>query len=163
MKMKKFTELLKASEGSMSVQFVFCVPILMGLAVMSAELGKTLKLKHVLERSVRDATRYMSRAPQDSSGNFYQIDLDNAIALIEKRLPVPDDKKSVVISTLETVWPADTTEDLRTPFRILTIRAGVEVPTGMLKILYFFNLSNAQRDLGIINIAAKEETRYYGD
>jgi hypothetical protein len=58
-----FRDFLKNHSGSMTVEFVVLVPLLLAALAFSFEFGKALWAYDVATRDVRAAVRYLSRAP----------------------------------------------------------------------------------------------------
>jgi hypothetical protein len=54
---------LPDNSGSMTVEFVATVPLLLAALLFSFEFGRALWAYDVVSRDVRDAVRYLSRAP----------------------------------------------------------------------------------------------------
>lgn len=75
--------------GSITVDFVVSIPILIGVLVLTSEYGKLLQTRTILDNAVADATRYLARMPLDESTNFfYPNSITQAEALIRDRLDV---------------------------------------------------------------------------
>ena len=55
--------LFKDNSGSMTVEFVATLPLLLAALLFSFEFGRALWAYDVVSRDVRDAVRYLSRAP----------------------------------------------------------------------------------------------------
>ena len=53
----------RARAGAVGTEFAFCMPILLLLLFGSIEIGRGLHDFHVVNESVRDAARYLSRVP----------------------------------------------------------------------------------------------------
>ena len=75
--------------GSITVDFVISMPILLGVLVLTTEYGRVLQARTVLDNAVSDATRYLARVPQDN-GVFQARSLTIANGLIEDRLDVAE-------------------------------------------------------------------------
>lgn len=58
----------KATQGTAAVEFVLVLPILLGLLALVVDLGRLLADYHAVSKSVRDATRYLSRIDAGPGG-----------------------------------------------------------------------------------------------
>jgi Flp pilus assembly protein TadG len=66
-KMKTF---LGDSEGAVLAEFAITAPILVILGLGAAEIGRAVQHNHVVEKSARDAARYLSRVPASCAGGI---------------------------------------------------------------------------------------------
>lgn len=57
-----FSRLLRCTHGAAALEMTLVMPLLMVLLGGTVEMGRALHHHHVLEMSVRDATRYLSKA-----------------------------------------------------------------------------------------------------
>lgn len=76
--------------GSVTVDFIVSLPILLAILVLTSEYGRTLQMRMTLESAVADAARYLSRAPLVPGGDAFPPEAV-AIArnLIVSRVPTP--------------------------------------------------------------------------
>jgi len=66
----KFKNLLGDSQGSVMAEFAFMAPILVILGLGAAEIGRAVQHNHTVEKSARDAARYLSRVPASCAGGI---------------------------------------------------------------------------------------------
>ena len=76
--------------GSNTVEFVISIPILLAVLVLSTEYGKILHQRTVLDSAVADATRYLSRLPQDTNGFLPNESIAVAYRIISERIRPSD-------------------------------------------------------------------------
>ena len=70
------SEFLKKTKGSMTVEFVLLVPMLLAALGFAYEFGRGFWAYDVMSRDVRAAVRYLSRAyPYDNTNKGYAINL----------------------------------------------------------------------------------------
>lgn len=60
--------LLGNTEGAVLVEFAILAPVLVVLALGAAEIGRAIQHHHTVEKSARDAARYLSRVPASCGG-----------------------------------------------------------------------------------------------
>lgn len=70
--------LLGNAEGAALVEFALLAPLLVVLGLGAAELGRAVQDHHVLEKSARDAARYLSRVPASCAGGIAAADIATA-------------------------------------------------------------------------------------
>ncbi|WP_316016050.1 pilus assembly protein [Roseobacter sp. HKCCA0434] len=79
------------AEGSVTVEFVVTLPILLAALGFAAEYGEAMKTRNAMDSAARDAARFISRAPIDeSTGTVPDRFLCDARNIITWRLEVPD-------------------------------------------------------------------------
>jgi Flp pilus assembly protein TadG len=61
-------EFFRCRDGSITVEFVVVVPLLIGALMFSFEFGRALWAYDVMTRDVRAGIRYLSRAPSSYTG-----------------------------------------------------------------------------------------------
>ena len=66
----KAKALLTETEGSTVVEFAIMAPVLVLLGLGAAEIGRAVQHHHTVEKSARDAARYLSRVPASCSGGI---------------------------------------------------------------------------------------------
>ncbi|MEL7465879.1 MAG: TadE/TadG family type IV pilus assembly protein [Pseudomonadota bacterium] len=73
--------------GSVTVDFVISIPILVGVLVITSEYGRVLQMRTTLDNAVSDATRYLTRVqPDEATGQFTVTSRAFADELIRNRL-----------------------------------------------------------------------------
>ena len=60
--------LLGNTEGAVLAEFAILAPVLVVLALGAAEIGRAVQHHHTVEKSARDAARYLSRVPASCGG-----------------------------------------------------------------------------------------------
>ncbi len=73
---------LSDRRGSVSVDFIVSIPILLAVLVLTSEYGRVLQVRSTLDNAVSDATRYLARVPLQADGASY----DPAIVAIAEDL-----------------------------------------------------------------------------
>ena len=68
------TAFLKKTTGSMTVEFVLVVPILLAALAFSYEFGRAFWAYDVMTRDVRASVRYLSRLPRPPAVNYPPFD-----------------------------------------------------------------------------------------
>ncbi len=58
----------RSSHGSAAAEFALCIPLLIIIMVAIIEMGRGLHDFHVVNETVRDAARFLGRAPIDCTG-----------------------------------------------------------------------------------------------
>ncbi|MEM7543926.1 MAG: TadE family protein [Pseudomonadota bacterium] len=78
---------LTDSQGSVSVDFIVSIPILLAVLVLTSEYGRVLQARSTLDNAVADATRYLSRVPaNEADGSFSPKVVAIAEQLITSRI-----------------------------------------------------------------------------
>ena len=73
--------------GSVTVDFVVSIPILVAVLVITSEYGRVLQMRTTLDNAVSDATRYLTRVtPNDATGTFTTQSRAFADELIRDRI-----------------------------------------------------------------------------
>ena len=100
---------LSDRRGTVSVDFIVSIPILLAVLVLTSEYGRVLQARSTLDNAVADATRYLARVqrPVDSV-TFDPAIIDIAEGLIRSRMNTryivigtPNIDESGVFSTIE--------------------------------------------------------------
>lgn len=142
--------------ASVTVDFIVSIPILLGVLVLTTEYGKILNTRTVLDNAVADATRYLTRAPRDASGDFYPASVQFAQEIVRNRFSTD----LVAVSA-----PAITTVD---GFDVVTLEAAVGVASPALGVLSLASPGGKLSDGTPLNeiegfvIVAGETFRYFG-
>ena len=83
-----------AEKGSVSVDFVVAIPILLAVLAFTSEYGRLLQLRTALDNAVGDAVRYLARAPceevNDQCVGFSNDVITVAEGLITSRINVDE-------------------------------------------------------------------------
>lgn len=66
------------SEGAAMVEFAITAPLLVVMALGAAEMGRAIQHHHAVEKSARDAARYLARVPASCSGGISAADIATA-------------------------------------------------------------------------------------
>lgn len=74
----KMKALLGDSEGSVLVEFAIMAPVLAVLGLGGAEIGRAVQHHHTVEKSARDAARYLSRVPASCAGGVSAANITTA-------------------------------------------------------------------------------------
>lgn len=64
----KMKSLISNDEGATLVEFAILAPVLVLLGLGAAEIGRAVQHHHTVEKSARDAARYLSRVPASCGG-----------------------------------------------------------------------------------------------
>lgn len=74
----RLKSLLGDTEGSVLVEFAILAPVLAVLGLGAAELGRAVQHHHTIEKSARDAARYLSRVPATCGGGVSAASITTA-------------------------------------------------------------------------------------
>jgi Flp pilus assembly protein TadG len=108
-------------DGAVTVEFVIAVPLLLAVLAFAVQYGFAMQVRNALDVAVRDAARYMSRAPIDpATATVDARFLDKATALVEARVG-----RSAAVSV----------NDLRITADVAAIRATATVHLPLLEAL----------------------------
>ena len=152
----RLTGLRKDERGSVVVEFVITLPLILAMLVLIAEFGRAIWYHHVVTKGVRDATRYLSRAPVSEFESFRE----RAGWLAMTGVPaVSADPAYGWWSDIATVAASERvtlagTPEFRTPFQVVSVQAAVPVQFPMLVLL---------GQGTTLTIAAADQARYIGD
>lgn len=76
-----------SERAAVTVEFVISVPLLMAVLAFAVQYGYAMQVRNALDVAVRDAARYMSRAPIDpSTGTISSAFLTEAQQLVDRRI-----------------------------------------------------------------------------
>jgi Flp pilus assembly protein TadG len=67
--------LLSDERGTAMVEFAIVMPLLIVMGFGAAEFGRAIQHHHVVEKSARDAARYLSRVPADCATGIAAADI----------------------------------------------------------------------------------------
>jgi len=131
--------------GSVTVEFVIALPILLAMLAFSVQYGNALKVRNSLDVASRDAARYLARAPLNQAGTAVdQVFLDRAEQIIQDR----------VITTQSSIASFSANSDMTTA----TIDVTINVPFPLLTYIGLFNSVDAN-----IPMSASETWARTGD
>lgn len=117
-----FRRFLADDDGSAGAEFVVSLPLLIGVMVIASEYGGALQVRDVLDSATRDATRFLARAPLDTSGELRQHFIDEAERLVAERVGVSVEQVNVTPEIVEVDGTADA---FRTDYRVVTVTVNV--------------------------------------
>ncbi len=142
---------LHETRAAVTVEFVIAVPLLLAVLAFTVQYGYAMQVRNALDVAVRDAARYLSRAPIDPvTGVIHQVFLDRAAALVNERIA---DTATVEV------------EDIVVTGDFAAIRATASVELPLLSVFVF--LTGSDDPARITMIACEgwviSETRVPGD
>lgn len=112
------------TRGAVTVEFVIAVPLLLAVLAFAVQYGYAMQVRNALDVAVRDAARYMSRAPIDpATSSVSATFLTKAEQLVEERI---SEAATVVV------------DDLVIADNMVGIRATATVELPLLQILGWF-------------------------
>ena len=152
--------------GSVTVDFVVSIPILVGVLVITSEYGRVLQMRTTLDNAVSDATRYLTRvATVDSTGQF---DPDDTILTAQSRTEADRIIRERINSDLIDI-DIPTNVQVIDGVRFVEVTARVGVETRALSILNLVTPNETTLDNGArirevegIVIAAEETFQHLG-
>ena len=143
--------------GNAVLEFVITLPLVLAMLVLIAEFGRAIWYHHVVTKGVRDATRYLSRAPEDQFATFAERAGHLAMTGVPDASATPVHAWWTDVATV-TVSPAPVELAapplFRTPFDVVSVQAAVPVSFPALVLL-----GRATS----ITIGAADQARYIGD
>jgi TadE-like protein len=153
---RPLARLLGEERGSLVVEFVIVLPLILGMLVLVAEFGRAFWYHQIVTKGVRDGVRYLSRAP---AAEF------DAYALRARYLAMtgqPDSSATPThawwtdIATVTVGAPQEVGAPpaFRTPFERITMQAAVPVSFPLLALV---------GQAPTITITAADQVRYIGD
>jgi Flp pilus assembly protein TadG len=142
--------------GSVVVEFVITLPLIFAMLVLIAEFGRAIWYHHVVTKGVRDATRYLSRAPVAAFEDYRERAEWLAMTGDPSSPASPayawwTDIATVTASGRITLAG---TPEFRTPFEVVSVQAAVPVTFPMLVLI---------GQGPTLTIAAADQARYIGD
>jgi Flp pilus assembly protein TadG len=110
-------------DGAVTVEFVIAVPLLLAVLAFAVQYGYAMQVRNALDVAVRDAARYMSRAPIDPATSLVDAGfLTKATELVQTRIGA-----TAQISV----------DDLRITASTAAIKATATVSLPLLEVLVF--------------------------
>jgi Flp pilus assembly protein TadG len=153
----RIRRLLADKSGTVSIDFVVSIPILLAVLVLTSEYGRVLQARSALENAVADATRYLARVPLVQPG---ETTFDPAIvAIAENLIRSRINSEYIVISAPQI--------DNDGPFRTVALAAAVSVATPALQVLGVGSPNiridgKLPKDVDALIVAATDTARHFG-
>ena len=153
---RPLARLLDEERGSLVVEFVIMLPLILGMLVLVAEFGRAFWYHQIVTKGVRDGVRYLSRAPAAEFDAF----AERARYLVMTGQPdsaaAPAHAWWTDIATVTVSAPEEVggPPQFRTPFKRITMQAAVPVSFPLLALV-------GQNPT--ITIVAADQARYIGD
>lgn len=143
---------LACDRGAAGVEFLVTCPLLFGVLVFTAEYGRALQVRTVLDGAVADAARLLSRAPagemDDGSGGVkpkvFSEFAEEAQAIIEQRTGRPVFDGGDSHPGFEFSMDVVDTGNFRTNYYVVTVTATVQVEMPLLSLLDIYDDSPHQ-------------------
>jgi Flp pilus assembly protein TadG len=153
---RPLARLLDEERGSLVVEFVIVLPLILGMLVLVAEFGRAFWYHQIVTKGVRDGVRYLSRAPAAELADFTLRARYLAMTGQPDSSATPahgwwTDIATVTVSAPEEVGAPPT---FRTPFERITMQAAVPVSFPLLALV---------GQAPTITIVAADQARYIGD
>jgi Flp pilus assembly protein TadG len=153
---RQLARLLGEERGSLVVEFVIVLPLILGMLVLISEFGRAFWYYQIVTKGVRDGVRYLSRAPAAEFNVFAERARYLAMTGQPDVSAAPayawwTDIGTVTTSAPETVGGPP---QFRTSFERITMRAAVPVSFPLLALV--------GQD-PTITIVAADQARYVGD
>jgi Flp pilus assembly protein TadG len=153
---RPLARLLAEERGSLVVEFVIMLPLILGMLVLVAEFGRAFWYHQIVTKGVRDGVRYLSRAPAAEFADFaeqarYLAMTGQPVASAPPAYAWWTDVATVTVSAREAVGGPP---QFRTPFERITMQAAVPVSFPLLALV--------GQD-PTITIVAADQARYIGD
>lgn len=153
---RPFRGLLGERTGSATVEFVISLPLIVAVLALVSGLGQALWYHHIVNKGVRDGTRYLSRAPDGEFATY--AERARYLAMTGSA----DTSASPVFawwSDIETVTVSGPVEladapPFRQPFERVALQAVVPVELSILGLI---------GQGPTITITAVDQARYIGD
>lgn len=89
-----------ASRGAVTVEFVVTLPVLIAVLAFASQYGRAMQVRNALDVATRDATRFLSRAPLNQTGQVPPTFVGNAEQLVLNRIDgLADDVRFVSVTS----------------------------------------------------------------
>lgn len=140
------------ASAAVSVDFVVAIPILLAVLVFTAEYGRVLQVRSVLDNAVGDATRYLARAPRTDPAtcSYSQDVLDIASQFITSRVPVD------AVAIGEPQCDDRTSDTSSDTFQTVSLSVSVGVETPALSVIAIANYSSNESKVTATNAGGEE-------
>ena len=148
---------LSDQRGSMSIDFVVSIPILLAVLVITSEYGRVLQARSALDNAVSDATRYLARVEFEDQAN--QTYSDEVVAFAEDLIRSRLNARFIAVGSpvISTAGGFETVE--------LSAAIGVETPA-----LQLLGLGSNQivldgiplKDVEGLVLSSTDTARYFG-
>jgi Flp pilus assembly protein TadG len=149
---RQLVRLLGEERGSLVVEFVIALPLLLLILVLIAEFGRAFWYHHIVTKGVR----YLSRAPEAQFDAYAERARYLTMTGTADSSAAPAYAWWTDVATI-TVSPPETLDGpplYRTPFERIAVQAAVPVPFPLLALL---------GQEATLTIVAADQARYIGD
>lgn len=153
---RQLIRLLGEERGSLVVEFVLVLPLVLGVLVLIAEFGRALWYHQIVTKGVRDGVRYLSRAPEADFATHAEQAKYLAMTGQPDISAAPAYDWWTSVDTITVSGPDELALPplFRTPFERIGLQATVPVSFPLLALI-------GQETT--ITIVADDEARYIGD
>jgi Flp pilus assembly protein TadG len=153
---RQLVRLLGEERGSLVVEFVIALPLILLVLILIAEFGRAFWYHHIVTKGVRDGVRYLSRAPEAEFDDYaerarYLTMTGTADSAAAPAYAWWTDVATVTVSPPEVLGGPPL---YRTPFERIAVQAAVPVPFPLLALL---------GQEATLTIVAADQARYIGD
>ena len=125
------------TRGAVTVEFVIAIPLLLAVLAFAVQYGYAMQVRNALDVAVRDAARYMSRAPIDPVTNAVDpAFLARATALVNNRI-----SDSALVEVNDLVITAD----------IVAVKATATVELPLLQVLGWFSGNDTAQTIAMVS------------
>jgi Flp pilus assembly protein TadG len=154
--LRPLARLLGEERGSLVVEFVIMLPLVLGILILIAEFGRAFWYHHIVTKGVRDGVRYLSRAPAAQFDAYAERARYRAMTgqADSSAAPVYDWWTDVATVTASEPEELAAPPLFRTTFKRVTLQAAVPVPFPLLALF-------GQEPT--VTIVAADQARYIGD
>jgi Flp pilus assembly protein TadG len=154
--LRPLARLLGEERGSLVVEFVIMLPLILGLLILISEFGRAFWYHQIVTKGVRDGVRYLSRAPVAEFDDFAERARYLAMTGQPDASATPAYSWWTDVATVTVAAPEEVgaPPQYRTPFERITMQAAVPVS---FPLLAWFGLD------ATITIVAADQARYIGD
>lgn len=114
------------ARGAVTVEFVVSLPVLVAVLAFATQYGRAMQVRNSLDVAVRDAARYLSRAPMDAAtGTIDPTFFTNAQTLVNTRIGPQTEAVRFTVLTADATGAEVTVEaDVDFPFLTWLDRTG---------------------------------------
>ncbi|GIX13963.1 MAG: hypothetical protein KatS3mg118_1922 [Paracoccaceae bacterium] len=125
------------TRGAVTVEFVVALPLLLGVLAFAVQYGYAMQVRNALDVAVRDAARYLSRAPVDPI--THSVDpafLDKAVQLVNDRI-----SDAAVVEVNDLVVRAD----------MVAVKATATVDLPLLQVIGWFSGDDTAQTIAMVS------------
>jgi hypothetical protein len=153
---RQLVRLLGEERGSLVVEFVIMLPLVLGILILIAEFGRAFWYHHIVTKGVRDGVRYLSRAPAAQFDDYAERARYLAMTGQADPSAAPAYAWWTNIDTVTASGPEELGGPplFRTAFERVAMQAAVPVPFPLLALF-------GQEPT--VTIVAADQARYIGD